>query len=56
MANETLNKTQTRSNEWKSFIFITVFLFPLISILLVSGYGFTVWFLQMFIMGPPGHG
>ncbi len=45
----------TRTREWKTFLFITVCLFPILSVLLIGGYGFTVWFLQMF-MGPPGHG
>lgn len=46
----------TRSSEWKTFLLLTVCLFPLLSIFIVAGYGFSVWFLQMFVMGPPGHG
>ena len=46
----------TRSSEWKTFLMLTVVLIPLLSVLVVAGYGFTVWFLQMFVMGPPGHG
>lgn len=42
--------------EWRSFLFITIFLFPIISIAFVSGYGFIVWALQIFFLGPPGHG
>ncbi|PSV44467.1 trimethylamine N-oxide reductase system protein TorE [Photobacterium indicum] len=42
--------------EWRSFIFITVFLFPILSVALVGGYGFIVWALQIFFLGPPGHG
>ncbi|MCK7592671.1 periplasmic nitrate reductase, NapE protein [Pseudomarimonas salicorniae] len=42
-----------RSEELRAFLFITVFLFPLLSVLLVSGFGFAVWIWQM-IFGPPG--
>lgn len=48
---------EKRSLEWKSFLFITVILFPVLSVVLVGGYGFIVWMLQVFFMGPPGtHG
>ncbi|EAS64968.1 trimethylamine N-oxide reductase system protein TorE [Photobacterium angustum] len=47
---------QTRGREWKMFIFIVVFLFPILSVIFVGGYGFTVWMLQLFVFGPPGHG
>ena len=52
-------KTETEEitceDEWKIFLFIIIFLIPILSVFLIGGYGFTVWFLQMF-MGPPGHG
>ncbi|MCW8126827.1 periplasmic nitrate reductase, NapE protein [Microbulbifer halophilus] len=32
---------------------ILVFLFPLLAIAIVGGYGFAMWMLQM-IFGPPG--
>ncbi len=35
------------------FVFLIVFLFPILSVALVSGYGFIVWIVQM-IFGPPG--
>ncbi|AGH80071.1 TorE protein [Psychromonas sp. CNPT3] len=41
--------------EWKTFLFLTVCLFPILSVALIGVYGFSVWFLQMFLMGPPGH-
>lgn len=41
--------------EWMSFIFIAVFLFPILTVGLVSAYGFIVWALQVFVLGPPGH-
>lgn len=35
------------------FIFLIVFLFPLLAIAVVGGYGFLVWMLHHFT-GPPG--
>ncbi|MFA0479350.1 trimethylamine N-oxide reductase system protein TorE [Vibrio splendidus] len=55
-----VNKIETgekRSLEWKSFLFIAVVLFPILSVTFVGGYGFLVWALQVFVLGPPGaHG
>ncbi|PKF48972.1 periplasmic nitrate reductase, NapE protein [Enterovibrio nigricans] len=42
--------------EWRAFFFIAVFLFPILSVVLIGGYGFIVWISQVFIFGPPGHG
>ncbi|MNY55728.1 Periplasmic nitrate reductase protein NapE [compost metagenome] len=39
--------------ETRLFLFLIVFLFPLLSVAIVGGYGFFVWFLQM-LLGPPG--
>ncbi|MCK6262874.1 trimethylamine N-oxide reductase system protein TorE [Vibrio sp. ZSDE26] len=48
---------EKRTMEWKSFLFITVILFPVLSVAFVGGYGFIVWMLQVFFLGPPGvHG
>ncbi|GAA5648214.1 MULTISPECIES: trimethylamine N-oxide reductase system protein TorE [Vibrio] len=48
---------EKRALEWKAFLFITVLLFPILSVAFVGGYGFIVWMLQMFVFGPPGaHG
>jgi len=43
----------TRRGERRVFIFIAVILFPLLSVILVGGYGFSIWMLQL-IFGPPG--
>jgi len=43
----------TKRGERRVFIFIAVILFPVLSIILVGGYGFTIWMLQL-IFGPPG--
>ncbi|ROS04783.1 nitrate reductase NapE [Sinobacterium caligoides] len=44
-----------KKNELKALAFITIFLFPILSIIGVGGYGFIIWMLQI-IFGPPGHG
>lgn len=44
-----------KKSELKIFIFLTVFLAPLLSVLIVGGYGFLVWMSQILI-GPPGPG
>ena len=41
--------------ELKIFIFLTVFLVPILSVLLVSALGFSIWFSQI-LTGPPGAG
>ncbi|ESR01103.1 nitrate reductase [Stutzerimonas chloritidismutans AW-1] len=45
--------TSIKRDEPRLFIFLIVFLFPILSVALVSGYGFIVWIVQM-IFGPPG--
>ena len=45
---------RARRKELLLFFFITVVLFPVLSVLIVSSYGFAVWFWQM-IFGPPTH-
>ncbi|WP_345782119.1 periplasmic nitrate reductase, NapE protein [Luteimonas endophytica] len=43
----------SRRRELQVFLFLTVVLFPVLAVLLVSGFGFVVWIWQM-IFGPPG--
>lgn len=51
------NEVVERSLEWKSFLLITVVLFPILSVAFVGGYGFLIWIMQILFMGPPGtHG
>ena len=47
------NKNTQKSKETRLFLFLVVCFFPLLSITLVGGYGFFIWFMQMLI-GPPG--
>ncbi|ELV8618852.1 trimethylamine N-oxide reductase system protein TorE, partial [Vibrio vulnificus] len=42
-----IESAEKRSLEWKSFLFITVVLFPILSVAFVGGYGFIVWMLQV---------
>lgn len=42
----------SKRRELTLFLFITVVLFPLLSVMIVGGYGFGVWIWQMF-NGPP---
>jgi nitrate reductase NapE len=43
-----------RRKETRLFLFLVVCLFPLLSVAIVGGYGFIVWFFQM-LYGPPHH-
>ncbi|WP_166262377.1 periplasmic nitrate reductase, NapE protein [Marinobacter salicampi] len=42
-----------KKDERRLFIFLIVFLFPMLAVAVVGGYGFAVWISQMFL-GPPG--
>ena len=50
---DTQTGQHTKRRELLLFLFITVVLFPLLSVMIVGGYGFAVWIYQM-IAGPPG--
>jgi len=43
----------TKRGERRVFLFIAVFLFPVLSVIVVGGYGFIIWMMQL-IFGPPG--
>lgn len=45
----------TKRGERRVFLFVAVFLFPALSVILIGGYGFLIWILQM-IFGPPSPG
>ncbi len=42
-----------RRAERRAFLFLAVFLAPLLSVLIVGGWGFAVWLYQI-VNGPPG--
>lgn len=55
MTNSSLNNTspeQQKTYERNTFIFLAVFLAPLVSVAIVSALGFSIWISQMFF-GPP---
>ncbi len=46
------DKLQKR-RELRAFLFLTIVLAPVLSVLIVGGFGFLVWMVQL-IAGPPG--
>ena len=42
-----------RRSEILTFLFLTVFLAPILAVAIVGGYGFAIWMYQIFT-GPPG--
>lgn len=45
-----------KRREWLAFLFVVAIGVPLLTVAVVGGYGFVVWMLQVFVLGPPGHG
>jgi nitrate reductase NapE len=52
--NDTADQPVSKSEETRLFVFLLVFLFPLLSVLIVAGYGFAIWISQLVLFGPPG--
>ena len=48
------DESPTRSQELRSFLFLSVVMAPALAGIIVAGYGFLVWMMQIFT-GPPGH-
>ena len=46
--------TNTRSEELRSTLFLAFVMAPVVAVIVVAGYGFLVWMLQL-VAGPPGH-
>ena len=46
------NQSTSKKEERNAFIFLTVFLAPILSVIIVGGFGFMVWISQI-IFGPP---
>tara|TARA_R110001606_G_C14942312_1_gene599418 strand:+ start:253 stop:414 length:162 start_codon:yes stop_codon:yes gene_type:complete len=42
-----------RKRELSAFLFLTIILAPTVAVMLVGGYGFSIWIYQL-IAGPPG--
>ena len=45
---------QRKKEELRSFIFLTAVMVPVLSVIVVGGYGFIVWMTQL-VAGPPTH-
>lgn len=43
---------QRRTEEWRTWIFLTFVMAPVLAVAIVSGFGFAVWIYQLFA-GPP---
>ena len=41
-----------RVEEWRTWVFLTVVLAPVLAVAIVGGYGLAVWIYQIFV-GPP---
>ncbi|HIX61714.1 MAG TPA: periplasmic nitrate reductase, NapE protein [Candidatus Halomonas stercoripullorum] len=50
----TPGEIQEKRRELAVFLFLAIVLFPILSVIIVAGYGFIVWMTQVFFTGPPG--
>lgn len=50
--NQATSPEQQKKHERNTFIFLAVFLAPILSIIIVAGFGFSVWISQL-LLGPP---
>ena len=46
---------QKHTEEFRSWLFLTVVMAPVLAVLTVSGFGFVIWMWQTFISGPPAY-
>ena len=46
-------KSFTKAQELRSFLFLSIVMAPVLAVIFVSGYGFVVWMYQL-VAGPPG--
>ena len=51
----TPEEKQRKTEEWRTWFFFTVFMAPIVAVVVVSGWGFVVWMYQLLIAGPPTH-
>ena len=49
----TPEEKQRKLEERRTWLFFTVFMAPILAVLIVSGWGFVVWMWQLFVAGPP---
>ncbi|MGA7816823.1 periplasmic nitrate reductase, NapE protein [Caballeronia sp.] len=51
-----MTETEThvrKTEEIRSFLFLTVIMVPVLTLMIIAVYGFCVWFYQILIGGPP---
>ncbi|MBB1519935.1 periplasmic nitrate reductase, NapE protein [Aquipseudomonas guryensis] len=48
-----IESDDSKGKETKLFLFLVVCLFPILSVVVVGGFGFIIWMYQL-IVGPPG--
>jgi nitrate reductase NapE len=46
-------EAQRKTEEFRTWLFLSLIMAPILAVLIVSGYGFLVWMYQLFV-GPPG--
>lgn len=51
--NEPNSAELQKNHERNTFVFLAVFLAPILSVIIVGGFGFIVWISQI-LFGPPG--
>lgn len=44
---------QRRTEEWRTWVFLTFVMAPVLAVAIVSGFGFAIWMWQTFVSGPP---
>lgn len=47
------NDSLRRTEELRSFLFLSIVMAPVLAVVIVAGYGFLVWMYQL-LAGPPG--
>ncbi len=50
---EVTNNAEQKKDELHTFLFLTIFLAPFLSVAIVGVLGFSIWFTQL-LTGPPG--
>ncbi|HEX7814599.1 nitrate reductase [Dyella sp.] len=51
---QSLATLEQKRRERTAFLLLAAALFPILAVVIVAGFGFIVWFWQMFVSGPPG--
>ena len=46
---------QRKTEEWRTWVFFTFVMAPVLAVSIVSGWGFVVWMWQTFVAGPPSY-